>query len=128
VHPNGRFVYVANRSDAMTNFQGKQVSLAGENNIAVFTVDQDSGEPTLIQNVDTRGFHPRTFSLDPSGRMMVVANLTRRLVRDGDQIRMQPATLSVYRVGADGKLAFVQKHDVETGDRTQFWSGMVAIS
>src|SRR5271170_7924270 len=30
LHPNGRYVYVANRSDAMNDFQGKQVYLGGK--------------------------------------------------------------------------------------------------
>jgi 6-phosphogluconolactonase len=128
VHPNGRYVYVANRSDATTDFQGKQVYSGGENNIAVFAIDPGTGEPTLIQNMDAHGFHPRTFALDPSGRMMVPANITPRLVRDGEQVRTQPATLAAYRVGDDGKLAFARVYDVETGGKTQFWSGMVALS
>ncbi len=128
VHPNGRYVYVANRSDAMTDFQGKQVYLGGENNIAVFAIDPATGEPTLIQNMDAHGFHPRTFALDPSGRMMVAANITPRLVRAGEQVRTQPATLAAYRVGDDGKLAFARAYDIETGGKTQFWSAMVALS
>jgi 6-phosphogluconolactonase len=129
VHPNGRFVYVANRSDAMTEFQGKPVALAdGENNLAVFSIAPDSGEPTLIQHIDTRGFHARTFALDPSGRMLVVANLTRRPVRDGDSVRLQPATLAAYRVGDDGKLAFERSYDIDTGAALQFWSGMVPLA
>jgi len=127
LHPNGRYVYVANRSDAMNDFQGKQVYLGGENNIAVFAIDGSTGEPTLIQNMDSHGFHPRTFALDPSGRMLVAANITSRLVRDGDQVRPQPATLAAYRVGTDGKLSFARSYDVETGGKYQFWSGMVAL-
>ena len=127
VHPDGRSVYVANRSDAMTDFQGKQVYLGGENNIAVFAIDAGTGEPTLIQTMDSHGFHPRTFALDPSGRMLVAANITPRLVRDGDQVRLQPATLAAYRVGTDGKLAFVRSYDVETGGSYQFWGGMVVL-
>ena len=128
VHPNGRFVYVANRSDAMTEFQGKPVALAGENNLAVFSIAPDSGEPKLIQHIDTHGFHARTFALDPTGRMLVAANLTRRPVRDGDSVRLQPATLSAYRVGDDGTLTFVRSDDIDTGDALQFWSGMVALA
>jgi 6-phosphogluconolactonase (cycloisomerase 2 family) len=127
VHPDGRYVYVANRSDAMTDFQGKQVYLGGENNIAVFAIDAGTGEPTLIQTMDSHGFHPRTFALDPSGRMLVAANITPRLARDGDQVRLQPATLAAYRVGTDGKLAFARSYDVETGGSYQFWSGMVVL-
>jgi hypothetical protein len=35
---------------------------------------------------------------------------------------------AAYRVGDDGKLAFARAYDVETGGKTQFWSGMVAPS
>jgi 6-phosphogluconolactonase (cycloisomerase 2 family) len=127
VHPNGQYVYVANRSDAMTDFQGRQVYLGGENNIAVFAIDAGTGEPALIQTADSHGFHPRTFSLHPSGPMLVAANITSRLVRDGDQLRLQPATLAAYRVCADGRLSFARSYDVETGGGYQFWSGMVAL-
>jgi 6-phosphogluconolactonase (cycloisomerase 2 family) len=127
VHPNGRFVYVANRADAMTEVAGKQVFAGGENNLAVFAVTPETGEPKLIQRIDTGGFHARTFALDPSGRMLVAANLTRRLVRDGDGVRMQPATLAAYRV-ADGKLTFERSYALDTGDALQFWSGMVALT
>ena len=64
VHPSGRFVYLANRASSTTDFEGKPVFVGGENNIAVYAIDQDTGEPTLIQNIDTRGMHPRTFALD----------------------------------------------------------------
>ncbi|HKW53155.1 MAG TPA: beta-propeller fold lactonase family protein [Stellaceae bacterium] len=129
VHPNDRFVYVANRSDAMTEFQGKPVALAGgENNLAVFALAPDSGEPRLIQHIETHGFHPRTFALDPTGRMLVAANLSRRPVRDGDSVRLQPATLAAYHVGDDGRLAFERSYDIDTGDALQFWSGMVALA
>ena len=33
----------------------------------------------LIQNMDLHGFHPRTFALDPSGHMLVAANITSRM-------------------------------------------------
>jgi 6-phosphogluconolactonase len=128
LHPNGRFVYVANRSDAMTELAGKPVALAGgENNLAVFAIAAGSGEPRLIQHIATHGFHARTFALDPTGRMLVAANLARRPVRDGDRVRMQPATLAAYRVGDDGMLTFARRYDIDTGDALQFWSGMVAL-
>jgi hypothetical protein len=38
------------------------------------------------------------------------------------------ATLSVFRIGSDGKLEFVRKYDQDTsGGRTLFWTGMVAL-
>jgi len=81
VHPNGRFVYVANRASGMVEFEGKRVFAGGENSIAVFSINQQTGEPTLIQNADTHGMHPRTFSLDPSGKILVVANMMSVPVR-----------------------------------------------
>jgi 6-phosphogluconolactonase (cycloisomerase 2 family) len=128
VHPNGRYVYVANRGDAMSLFQDQKVFLGGENNIAVFEIDSNSGEPALIQHAGTHGFHARTFACDPSGQVLIAANIEPRLVRDGDRVRLQPATLACYRIGADGKLSFVRTYDVETGGKLQFWSGFVTLT
>jgi 6-phosphogluconolactonase (cycloisomerase 2 family) len=127
VHPDGRHVYVGNRASDTVDFAGMKVFPGGENNIAVFAIDPSSGEPTLIQNADVRGIHPRTFSLDPSGSMLVAANLQTMLVREGDVIKTVPANLATYHVGSDGKLAFARSYEVDTGDAMQFWSGMVAL-
>lgn len=124
-HPNGRFLYVGNRGMGMTEFQGKRVLGDWENSIAVYAINPDSGEPTLIQNADTRGVHPRTFTLDPSGRLLVVANMQDVLVRDGDATRPVAANLAVFRIGADGKLEFVRKYDQARGGL--FWTGMVRL-
>lgn len=38
------------------------------------------------------------------------------------------AGLSVFNIAdEDGKLSFVRKYDVDTGERRQFWTGMVAL-
>ena len=128
VHPNGRFLYLGNRGSGTVDFQGKRVLGGGENSIAVYSIDQQTGEPALIQNADTRGVHPRTFAIDPSGRILVVANMQQLLVRDKEEVRPLPATLSVFSIGRDGKLTFVKKYDQDTsGGRNLFWTGMVAL-
>ena len=128
VHPNRRFVYQANRAAGSTDFNGKRVFAGGENNIAVYSINQQTGEPTLIQNVDTRGSTPRTFALDASGRILVAANQNSMLVRDGQDVKTVPAGLAVYRVREDGKLDFARKYDVETdGARNLFWMGIVSL-
>ena len=38
-----------------------------------------------------------------------------------------PAGLSVFRIGDDGKLTFVRKYDIDVGDKTMFWMGMVPL-
>ena len=128
VHPNGRFVYLANRASSTTDFEGKPVFLGGENTIAVYAINQDTGEPTLIQNIDTRGMHPRTFALESSGRMPVAANQVPRSVRDGKTVKPVSASLALYRILNDGRLDFVRTYDVETGGgRSLFWMGVVSL-
>lgn len=127
VHPNGRYVYVANRSDATVEFAGQQVLGDGENSFACFAIDQDSGEPTLIGHADTRGIHCRTFSIDPSGRLLVAAHILGGRIREGDSIRAVPACLSLFRIGDDGLPSFVRKVDVEVGDKNMFWMGIVDL-
>jgi len=127
VHPSGRHLYLANRSDAVGEYQSGPIGLDGENSIAVFDLDPATGRPLLVQSADTRGFHPRTFSLDPSARMLVAADIVGRRVRQGEGTTLRPANLAIYRVGADGRLAFADSIPVETGNLMQFWSGMVPL-
>jgi 6-phosphogluconolactonase (cycloisomerase 2 family) len=127
VHPNGRFVYLTNRNQGEVEFDGKKIFNGGENSVAVFSIDQQTGEPTLIQTIDGRGIHLRTFGLDPSGRVLVTASIRPMPVREGDAIKMLTAGMIVYRVGDDGKLAFARKYDVDTGKGQQFWSDVVTL-
>lgn len=127
VHPNGRFVYVANRSQDVVDFNGKKVYKGGENSIVVFAINQGTGEPTAIQHIETQKIHPRTFHIDPSGRMLVAQHNLPVDVRDGNAVRTVAAGLSVFRIDASGKLTFVRALDVDVGDRTMWWMGMVPL-
>jgi len=127
-HPNGRFLYQANRASATVEFEGKRVFAGGENSIAVFAINPSSGEPALIQNIEGHGIQLRTFAIDPTARMMVAASIQPILVRDGGTITTLSAGLTVFRVGTDGKLSFVRKYDVDVGTKTQFWGGMVTVA
>jgi 6-phosphogluconolactonase len=127
VHPNGRFLYGANRAQATIEIEGKKVFKGGENSIVVYSIDQSTGEPTPIQHIETRKIHPRTFHIDPSGRMMVVQHNLPVNVREGNEIRRVPAGLTVFRIGDDGKLTFVRGYDIDVGDKLMFWMGMVPL-
>ena len=61
VASSGRTLYVSNR---------------GHNSIAVFSVAASTGEGALVldQTISTEGDWPRNFSLDPTGRWLLVAN------------------------------------------------------
>lgn len=127
VHPSGRFVYVGNRASGTVEFEGTRVSAGGENTIAAFAINQETGEPTLIQTIDTRGFQPRTFALDTAGRVLIVGNQNPLAVREGRGVRTLPASLSTFRIGADGRLTYVRTYDVDAqpdAGRLLFWMGI----
>jgi len=125
VHPAGTHVYVANRADGVVRYGETDVFEGGENNIAVYRLDEQTGEPRIIQHVDTRGFTPRTFALDRSGRVLVVGNQVTRYAREGVRVTTIPVSLAVFRVFPDGRLEYVRKYDLDTGKKSLFWMGLV---
>jgi 6-phosphogluconolactonase (cycloisomerase 2 family) len=127
VHPNGRFVYGANRSQDVVDFKGKKVYKGGENSIVVYAINQETGEPTAIQHIETQKFHPRTFHIDPSGGMLVAQHNLPMDVRDGDRVRTVSAGLSVFRMNVDGRLAMSRTYDIDVGDTIMWWMGMVPL-
>ncbi|MCC6795293.1 MAG: lactonase family protein [Candidatus Hydrogenedentes bacterium] len=59
VHPSGRYVYASNR---------------GHDSIAVFAVDEQSGELSATGQTPTGGRTPRNFNVDPGGKYLLAAN------------------------------------------------------
>jgi 6-phosphogluconolactonase (cycloisomerase 2 family) len=121
VHPNGQFVYVTNRTFPASGPGARQKTKGGENSVVVFAINQTTGEPMRLQNLDGRGLQLRTFGIDPTGRLLVVASIMS--AADGSL----PAGITVMRVSADGRLGFVRKYDVDVGKHQQFWTGMVTL-
>ena len=135
IHPNGRFVYLTNRgvwsnpvSTPAGFYKGEPVYEFTDSSVAVFSIDKDTGEPTLIQTIDSDGAHPRTFSIDVSARILVSGSQSPISMRQGGKIRVLPAGLSIFRIGQGGRLRYVRRYDVDTGDKTQFWSGLVELA
>ncbi|HUO23440.1 MAG TPA: beta-propeller fold lactonase family protein [Caulobacteraceae bacterium] len=131
VHPNGKTVYVANRNDGYVGGMKGPTWLTpdplpvfpgGENSIAVFKIDQDTGEPTLIQVADSHGLHPRTFALDASGKVLVAGNLAPTVLKDGTEV---PANLALFGVEDDGKLKFLHRYDLDVAPEMLWWMGVV---
>jgi 6-phosphogluconolactonase len=127
VHPNGKFVYQTNRASDLTTEDGKTVVINGENNVAVYAIDQATGEPTLIQNADGRAYELRTFGIDPAGKLLIAASIKSVPVRDGSEINTVPARISVFRIGNDGKLDLARQYDIDTSKGQQFWTGFVTL-
>ena len=59
IHPNGNFVYTANR---------------GHNSIAIHAVDESTGRMELVEIVDSGGIGPRGMTFDPTGNYLHIAN------------------------------------------------------
>lgn len=121
VHPNGKFVYLTNRTFPASGPGARESHPGGENSVVVFAIDQDTGEPRRIQSIDGCGLQLRTFGIEPSGRLLAVASIMSSA--DG----VFPAGITVMRIGDDGRLEFARKYDVDTGSAQQFWSGMVTL-
>jgi 6-phosphogluconolactonase (cycloisomerase 2 family) len=127
VHPSGKFVYLTNRASDLVVLNGAKAFAGGENNVAVFAIDQASGEPTLIQNADGAAIELRTFGIEPSGRMLVAASIKPVPVRDAAGTKTVQAKICVFHIGSDGNLELKRQYDIDTGVYQQFWSGMVTL-
>lgn len=78
-HPNGRVVYVSNRT---------------HDTIAVFACAPATGKLTLLQNVPVEGKIPRNICLDPTGKWLIAAH-------------QDSATAALFKVDQNsGKLTF----------------------
>jgi 6-phosphogluconolactonase len=135
VHPNGKFVYLTNRGGWTSSpppnqekFEGWPIFSQTNSTIATFSINPQTGEPTLLENADSHGAHPRTFSLDAGAQILVAGSLVPIALRAGETVSILPAGLSVFRIGADGKPVFAQKYDIDIGKATQWWTGMVALA
>ena len=126
MHPtNGRTLYVANRGLGTEVFQGERVANGAENTIAVFSIDPQTGEPTLIQTIDTHSIAVRTMALPPDGQTLIAANTLPGRIRTQGRVETVPAALTLYDVEDDGRLTFRSKLDVDTRGETMFWCGVV---
>ncbi|WP_428140938.1 lactonase family protein [Chryseobacterium jejuense] len=59
ISPDGRYLYASNRGN--------------ENNIAIFSISND-GTLKTVGYQSTKGNHPRTFTIDSSGKFLIVAH------------------------------------------------------
>jgi 6-phosphogluconolactonase len=60
VHPSGKFLYASNRGEA--------------NSITVFAIDGRKGTLSLVEHTPTQGKTPRSFAIDPSGKLLFAEN------------------------------------------------------
>ena len=106
-------------------FQGERVANGTENTIAVFSIDSQTGEPTLIQTIETHSIAVRTMALPPDGRTLIAANTSPGSICTQGGVETVPAALTLYDIENDGRLTFKSKLDIDTRGETMFWCGVV---
>lgn len=126
VHPRGHAVYFANRGHTpIPQRNGLGVLRGVDNSLVVYAIDETTGLLTEIQRIDSGGICPRTFGIDPTGRMLVAANAETHWVKHGHETRRVPANLTTFRIHEDGRLERRHRYDVELAPgRTIVWSGV----
>lgn len=126
VHPNGKVVYVSNRAYGSSQSVLGGEAPEGEDNIAVFAIDPETGAPTPIQHAPTHGHLPRTFSIDATGRMLVAANSepTTKVTPDGNK-REVSLSLVTFQVADDGTLTETGMIEFPDKDQRLFWAGFL---
>jgi 6-phosphogluconolactonase len=122
VHPSGRSVYCANRSDGIELAGGESIGGGGRSSIAAYSVDPSSGCPTLIQDADTRGVHPRTFQIDPGGALLLAANM-RSVPAGGPLTADIPARLTLFSIAGGGTIDYLSHLDFPGTEELLFWVG-----
>ena len=58
----------------------------------------------------------------------MVGSLAPTAIRQDGKVVTIPAGMTVFKVGADGKLDLVRKYDLDVGKLTQWWSGMFPLA
>ncbi len=92
VHPHGRFAYVSNR---------------GHDSIAIFAIDQTTGELTPLGHESSGGQTPRAFGIAPEGKFMYVGN------QNSD-------TIEIFRIDAESGLLEHTEHSTPCGAPVAF--------
>jgi 6-phosphogluconolactonase len=78
ITPSGKFLYASNR---------------GDDSLAIFSIDENSGKLTALGQESTLGKTPRNFAIDPGGNFLLVAN-------------QDSGTIVTFRIDAEtGKLS-----------------------
>jgi 6-phosphogluconolactonase len=83
VHPSGKFLYASNRGEA--------------NSLTLFAIDGRKGTLSPVEHTPTQGKTPRSFTIDPSGKLLFAEN-------------QQSDTIVVFRIDqTTGKLTATGK-------------------
>ncbi len=92
LHPNGQYLYAVNEGDPESPSKGS---------VSAFSINQENGQLTLLNKVDSRGEAPCHLAVDQTGQFLFVANYTSGSVGSW---RIQPD-------GSIGEMASLIQHE-----------------
>lgn len=121
ISDDGKHLYTNNRSDSTDMEGNRTVFRHGENDVAVFALDAKTGEPKLLQEIDTRGLEARTFTIDPEHKRMIVGNQKSGWVKKDGKLVEVKANLAVFKIKNDGTLTFEKKYDMKDPQKPLMW-------
>ncbi len=91
IHPNKKNLYASNEGNAT---------------ISAYTIDQQTGALTLLNNVPSKGKAPCHLSIDPTGQLIFISNYVG-------------GNLTVYRLKPDGSIGDLTDHIQNEGHKDQ---------
>ena len=114
VHPNGRFVYLTNRTFPVTDSGAREFGGRRKQRCGLCRRSEDRGARS---HPEYRRLRRSTPHLQHRPERPAVGrgehHRCRRRRRSNTAL---PAGLTVFRIGADGKLALARKYDVDVGE------------
>jgi 6-phosphogluconolactonase len=125
--PDGKFLYVTNRSDETVSKGGQTVFKHGENDIVTYALDAKTGEPKLLQHIDSQGIEARTFAVLADQHLLIVGNQKSGLVTKDGKVLEIKANLAVFKIRPDGRLKFVEKYEISDPTKSLMWVDAYSI-
>lgn len=121
ITPDGKFLYVTNRSDDVVSEGAQTLFRHGENDLAAFTLNEKTGEPTLLQHIDSEGVEARTFTVLEDRKLLIVGNQKSGLARKDGKVVNIKANLAVFTIQHNGTLRFSKKYEMNDATKSLMW-------
>lgn len=119
--PDGRYLYVTNRSDESVSEGGKTFFKHGENDVVTYALNARTGEPKLLQHINSQGIEARTFTVIEAQHLLIVGNQKSGLVKQDGKVVEIKANLAVFKIKPDGTLSFARKYEVNDPSKSLMW-------
>ncbi|MEM5433299.1 putative 6-phosphogluconolactonase [Cupriavidus taiwanensis] len=126
VHPSGRWLYAANRADALVSQGDSRRLTEGENELVVYEISTDDGSLTERHRLDAGGIEPRTLSLCENGNYLIVGNQLSAYRDCAGKLTNTPASLRIMEIHSDGCPS--PYWNLDFPGQELIWSGSITVN